>query len=397
MILIACALTACSLRYSPLPAGSSSSSASASSQPSLSSASSEEPYIDPTSSPSAPESSDSFEPSEPSDASPEDSGDQSVASSEEPSQESDSLEESSKPSEDSIEESSEPSELSSEEESESSSEQPSQTSDSSEESSSSSTSLPPVYDEPADSLVGIDTSDLSELYETFNTPITNYTSTIKGYFNTTGLHDYYLNYQKNYPQNNVNLFMNEATYRYPSDDIYLSVLNAGKLNRNNNLYSFSLQGDSVEERLATKVTEGDLSLEKENTRYQDGQFTLEDLNEAYFTSFGFTRISSNKYQYARIYDSSIDNQVFNPFIDLCAPGLINTGFYMTFSRVTIELNPKEGVDLRLRLYAATTQWGKLIPEHHDTKYPNWNLLFSEAEISDIGNTKIEPLSDLLGA
>lgn len=236
---------------------------------------------------------------------------------------------------------------------------------------------------------------MSGLYEAFETPITNYTSTVKGYFNSTGLHDYYLNYQKNYVQNNVNLFLDEATYRYPSQDAYLGVLNEGHLNDDGNLYSFSLQGDTVEERLASKVTAGDLSLEKEGARYQDNLFTLEDLNETYFTTFGFTRISSNKYQYTRIYNSDIDYQVFNPFIDLCAPGLQNKGFYMTFSRVTIEIQPKAGVDLRLRLYASSTQWGKLVPEHHDTAYPNWNLLFSEAEISNIGSTEIAPLSDLL--
>ena len=73
------------------------------------------------------------------------------------------------------------------------------------------------------------------------------------------------------------------------------------------------------------------------------------------------------------------------------------GIYAFCKRVTIELNPKEGIDLRLRLYASSTQWGKLVPEHHDTKYPNWNLLFSEAEISDIGSAKVEPLSEILGA
>ena len=84
------------------------------------------------------------------------------------------------------------------------------------------------------------------------------------------------------------------------------------------------------------------------------------------------------------------------FVEICATDLINQGYYLTFSKVTIEINPLEDVDLRIRLYVASTQSGKLIDSHKDNENkPNWYLLFSEAYISNIDNTSFAPASELL--
>ena len=55
------------------------------------------------------------------------------------------------------------------------------------------------YDELPDSVEGIDVTDLSALYSTFNS-ILSYRSEIKSYFNDVALYDYYRHFQKNYVQ-----------------------------------------------------------------------------------------------------------------------------------------------------------------------------------------------------
>ncbi len=235
---------------------------------------------------------------------------------------------------------------------------------------------------------------MSGLYNAFSSPIYNYTSTVSGYFNSTALYDYYRHYGKNYVQDNVTLFTQEAMYRYPIDSRYNAILNDGYLDHDDNAYSFSLPGENIDARLSSSLTQSDLNLVGENDSYHNHLFTLADLSQTFFSTYGFTRISKNKYQYARQFVTDKDNAVFNAFIDLCAPGLNNTGFFMTFSRVTVELNPEENVSMRLRLYAYKTQWGKLLEDHRKETYPNWYLLFSEAEITDIGATNIAPLQGL---
>ena len=61
---------------------------------------------------------------------------------------------------------------------------------------------------------------------------------------------------------------------------------------------------------------------------------------------------------------------------------------MTFIKVSIELY--EDNTMRIRLYANTTQSGKLIDEHLDESKPNWYLLFSEATIYSIDETTFTP-------
>ena len=246
------------------------------------------------------------------------------------------------------------------------------------------------YDESPDSVENINTSDLSALYNVFNTPILNYTSKTESFFNKVGAYDYYRHYQKNYVQEKTGLFTESSQYTYPKLNEYLEIMNTGYLNLNNNYYSYSLSGDDVESRLASTLSNDDLTLVKENSSYQDDMFTLSDLNQTYFENNDFVRVSANKYQ------STKGKDTYNDFISICAPNLINEGYYMTFSKVTIELNPMENVSFRIRLYASTTQSGKLIDIHKDQENrPNWYMLFSEALVYDVGTTTFHPVESLL--
>ena len=247
----------------------------------------------------------------------------------------------------------------------------------------------PVYDETADSVEGVDVLDLSDLYNTIDLVKENYTALIKGYFNEVTSYDYYRCYQKNYVCDKTVFYTEDLKYTLPELDVYLPVCNTGYLNKDNNYYSFALKGETKEERLNYNLTNEDLVDEVEGKRYQDDLFTVSDLSETYFTEKGFTRISSNKYECK-------DRFVCEEFIPICAPDLINEGYFLTFSRITIETNPDNENTLRIRLYVSPTQKGKLIETHKDQENkPNWYLLFSEAYISNVGTTTFPPASSLL--
>ena len=223
----------------------------------------------------------------------------------------------------------------------------------------------------------------------------NYTSTVNGYFSDVSLYDYYRHYQKNYVQDNTSLFIKEAMYRYPDNQAYLSVLNEGRIDLNGDAYAFSLQGDDVTQRLSSSVAEGDLKLISTGDSYHNHLFTLADFTQTFFETNGFTRVSKYKYQYKRIMDAAKDDLVFNAFLDVCAPGLNNTGRFMTFSKATIEIDEETGAPSRIRLYAYPTNKSRLIKDHQKEEYPNWYLLFSETTITSIDSTAIHPLDGLL--
>ena len=229
------------------------------------------------------------------------------------------------------------------------------------------------YDEEEDSLDGVDPLDLSGLYEVFNN-ISSYRSEVQSYFNNTALYDYYRYYQKNYIQESVSLFDEEKMYSYTPIKEYFDLLNIGYLNKDDNLYSFYKRGNTIEERLANEIQDEDLTLLKENQRYQENIFSLYNLNDTYLHEKEFTRISQNKYCIE-------DKEELFKFAMICSPNLITKDIFMTFSKITIEVNPKIDAKLRIRLYANPLQEGKLIDSHKDmVNKPNWYLLFSEAVI-----------------
>ena len=105
------------------------------------------------------------------------------------------------------------------------------------------------------------------------------------------------------------------------------------------------------------------------TQEKVDSFTLNDLSVDYITNGEFRRISQYKYE-------STKTEVVNDFIQVVYPGLENEGYYLTFKRVTIELNQNDEI-YRVRLYVNVTQIGKLIESHKITANANWYLLFAQ--------------------
>ena len=100
-------------------------------------------------------------------------------------------------------------------------------------------------------------------------------------------------------------------------------------------------------------------------------------------------ISENKYKCDR-------EEVLVDFMNLCAPGFTNEGTYMTFRYVTVELNPDNQTEMRLRIYCSPTQSGKMITSHKDLENkPNWYLLFAEAYISLVDEVSINAFENLV--
>ena len=229
------------------------------------------------------------------------------------------------------------------------------------------------YEEQPDSTEGIDVSDLSDLYNAFN--LTHYQSEYISYFNDVGTYDYYRHYQSNYIQHSISIFSEQMMYSYSPVPELFNELNEGLINVGNDYYSFFKRGATNEERIASEVYEEDMELVKENSTYQEDVFTLFNLSSDYLELLPFERISRYKYQIT-------ETNYVNALLPLCCPLLINTGHYMTFDRVTIELNPNDQMDYRIRVYASSTQSGKLIDSHLEKEdKPNWYLLFAEARIT----------------
>lgn len=105
------------------------------------------------------------------------------------------------------------------------------------------------------------------------------------------------------------------------------------------------------------------------TQEKVGSFTLMDLTSDYITSGEFHRVAPLKYE-------STKSEVVNDFIQVVHPGLENAGYFLTFNKVTIELNNINEIH-RVRLYVKETQIGKLIPSHKSTENANWYLLFAQ--------------------
>lgn len=230
----------------------------------------------------------------------------------------------------------------------------------------------PEYDEEPDSTEGIDVLDLSGLYSAFN-EITSYKSEIKSFFNDAGLYNYYRHYGSNYIQESTSFFDLEKVYHYSEIPEYFDSLNQGYINIGDDYYSFFKRGSTLEERLNSEILMSDLTLAQINKKYQDDVFSLFSLTSENLEAMPFTRISKDKY-------ALTDRDYLYQFLDICSPHLINEGYYMTFNKVTIETNPKD-MDYRIRLYASSTQAGKLVDSSLDeVNKPNWYLLFSEARI-----------------
>ena len=169
----------------------------------------------------------------------------------------------------------------------------------------------PIYDEPEDSLEGIDVNDLSQLITAAGKVTGNYSLESEQFFNEESNNYYKINY-----------------------------------------------GELLEDSWTVNYSE------------EDTKFDLVSFNEEYISTHDFTRISSNKYE-------TKNAEAISDFLYLICPQYKNTGYYMTFKRVTIEID--EDIQFsRIRLYCSGTQVGKLISLHKDSTKSNWYLLFMES-------------------
>lgn len=256
------------------------------------------------------------------------------------------------------------------------------------------------YNEPQDSLEGIDDTDLSGLKTAIELLGDNFKAESYIFFNELATNRVNTIYNMHFHSKITTLYTQNYIYRY-TDDLYV---NSAYINKDNNIYKVKLEGDTLEERLNSTLQLEALKLLEENKSITDKYFTLSKLNSNYVDTYGptivdygknykveyagWTRISENKYKCDRV-------EVIEDFLSICAPGFSNAGTYMTYRYVTVEINPDDTNSLRLRVYASPTQIGKLIDDNIDETKANWYLLFAESYISNIDNVSVPALETLL--
>lgn len=106
------------------------------------------------------------------------------------------------------------------------------------------------------------------------------------------------------------------------------------------------------------------------TQEKSETFNLIDFNQEYISSGEFTRLSNYKYESRRqetVYD----------FVNVIYPTLNNRGYFLVFTKVTIELTENNEI-YRIRLYTDVTQEGYFIDSHKKQENTNWYLLFGQA-------------------
>ena len=252
------------------------------------------------------------------------------------------------------------------------------------------------YEETLDSLEGLSEEeilDLSALKNVFDSVGSNYVSKTRVFFNKLAVNRVNIIYNTNFYCQRNTYFNEKYAYSYSND----FVINKAYYNMNSNLYVTKLEGASLEDKLNSTINTSNSQISEEklvrldilNSEYVDKYGpTITKPTPSYTKEyFGWTRISENKYKCDR-------EEVIKDFMNICAPGFSNDGTYMTFKYVTVEINPDSNHVLRLRLYASSTQIGKLIDSHTDKEKANWYLLFAEAYISNVNEVSIFALENL---
>lgn len=260
------------------------------------------------------------------------------------------------------------------------------------------------YDEQEDSLNGVDEKDLSALKDIFDSINNNYTQETQVYFNKDAVKRVNSLYDVTFVQKSTTLF--NENYTYISDDD--SINDKGRLLKNDKIYDFKLKGKTLFEKVNSLINDNDF-IESTSTSLNPNTLMLDTLTSGYVETYGptsvkysstltidyagWTRVSENKYMCDR-------KEVCSDFANILIPGYMDItdkdamfmSAYMTFKNVSVELFKDS---IRLRLYANSTQIGKLIDEHLNTDTPNWYLLFAEATIKDINKTTINNIEDYL--
>lgn len=104
-------------------------------------------------------------------------------------------------------------------------------------------------------------------------------------------------------------------------------------------------------------------------------FNLFKFDADYITNHEFTRISERKFE-------TKNAEAVKDLLYEALPIFKNEGYYMTFSRATVETSEDNNL-YRIYIYANKTQIGKLVPECKNLEYKNWYLLFAACEITSI--------------
>ena len=175
---------------------------------------------------------------------------------------------------------------------------------------------------------------------------------------------------------NIKIRTYKYTYTFSNDEDFSSNPDYNKL------YLFEDAKTSICHPDVDILTADSYSPLKED---DDGKapFSFAKIDATYLSKHAFTRVSLYKY-------ISEDLAVIDDFLDMCCPYLRNEGYYMTYKKVSIELDNYDSIT-RVRIYASPTQSGKLIDTYLKEEYPNWYLMFSESIVKDIGKTVIPAL------
>jgi hypothetical protein len=131
-----------------------------------------------------------------------------------------------------------------------------------------------IYDEPSDSIEGIDDKDLSALKAAFDKIGDNYLSKTKVYFNILAAERVDKIYKTNFYCNQTTLVNENYIYRYSSN----FAINEGYVNYNGNVYAVSLEGETEKAKLNSIIDKDNMELLCENNSVKNCYFTLGDIN-----------------------------------------------------------------------------------------------------------------------
>ena len=237
---------------------------------------------------------------------------------------------------------------------------------------------PIEYNEEEDSLDGVDASDLTNLYDAFNKIGNNYTLRNNSHFSEGGLKIYKRNYGNDYSNQTIRMFDDTFMYTYSSLDEYKHLDKYNKIYFINN---GSKQFAIAEKNLLT-IDAYTPSLKEDDGKYP---FSLIDVTKDYLDKHTFSRASKNKF-------ICEEDEVIFAFLDLCCPYLQNEGYYMTYRKISFELDDDNNL-IRIRIYASPTQIGKLTYLYRQQDYKNWYLLFNETNIECVGTTSLPCLNN----
>lgn len=258
-----------------------------------------------------------------------------------------------------------------------------------------------TYDEINDDNGGIDKSDLSKLIEYFNNfNASSYVVDSKNYLSSQAISKYNQIYKKEYTSNVRAIVSNQYRYFFNQD----LTINDAFVDYQNNIAYTKLIGEEIKDKLNSNIDNSNLSIYLENNSCNEHFFSLEDINSSYIDQYGpyqeeinsslsityqgWEKVSENKYRCDR-------KEVINDFLGLISYDYQNDGLFMTYDHLTLELNVSEEISLRIRVYASSTQSGKLISSHINEEYTNWYLLAHEAIIYNLNNAYVNAIEDFL--